>query len=259
MTPTQKGAVTTVLLSGLALVVAAVNPFGGPFGPNGGSGGGSSFSGTSATFTSTQTDGGPGFCFNGSCAVSFASDGGVVTLNGAELSVPNGINLSTIDVQAATLAQPMSFNNLLLTEASPTGAGLMLVGSSRLWWTTPAINGNAHCEWDNSFGISCSSALRIGAGASFNADVLYSRQGDRSVSVEQAEGLRLAPQSIIGTCDNTAATGHAREGDMKILSGTSLSARTRVCVCSSDGGGTPAFAWLNVVTGTIGTSSACNN
>jgi hypothetical protein len=227
----------------------------------------SSISTSEPTWTSTQTDGGAAFvapegskvCHTTDCSVYTTYDGGTLGLVGAEVEAPQGFKLSTTDVQAATLAQPMSFNNLLLTEAAPTGSALMLVGGARFWWTTPAINGNAHCEWDNNIGISCASALQIGAGASFFADSIYSRQGDRSVSIDQAQGLRFAPQSSIGTCDNTTGSGHSREGDVKLLSGAVLSARSRLCLCTSDGGGTPAYAWLNVVTGTVGTSSACNN
>lgn len=98
MTPVQKGAATTVALSALALVVAAINPFGGPFGPNGG-GAAVVASGTGVTFTSTQTDGGAAFvaptgqrvCLNGSACTQYVqSDGGSIGLVGAEVDVPNG-------------------------------------------------------------------------------------------------------------------------------------------------------------------------
>lgn len=34
-------------------------------------------------------------------------------------------------------------------------------------------------------------------------------------------------------------------------------ARTRACLCTSDGGGTPTYAWQNLATGTVGTSTTC--
>lgn len=81
-----------------------------PFGGAGQSGSGGSSS--QSTFTSTQTDGGPGFCFGGSCAVSFASDGGVVTLNGAELNATlansQNVNANTIITPYAVVSQAAS-------------------------------------------------------------------------------------------------------------------------------------------------------
>lgn len=165
--------------------------------------------------------------------------------------------VTTAAVQEATLGEDMSFSSLLLTEASPTGDALTLVGGARLRLSPD--NGNAYIRWNPDIGVSTPSALEIGAGASFFVDSIYSRQGDRSVSIDQAHGVRLSPQATIGTCDNTTGSGHSREGDVKALSGASLSARTRLCICTSDGGGTPAYAWVNVITGTVGTASACNN
>lgn len=171
---------------------------------------------------------------------------------------PNvSLQLTYPTVQGQLLARPVSVNNLLITEADPTGAGLVMVGSARFWWAPSAINGNAHCEWDNDFGISCSAALRIGAGAPFKTDSLYSRQGDRSVAVDQAEGLRLTPQSTLGTCDNTAASGHAREGDVKTLAATGTS-RTRTCTCTASSNSSPTYAWaLGGGSGAVGTSTTC--
>lgn len=151
-TPLQKGAATTVALSAIALVVAVANPFGGPFGPNGGAGG-ASFGGSSVTFTSTQTDGGPGFCFNGSCAVSLASDGGVVTLSGAELYVPNGF----------TDSQKVNANNIITPYAvvSQAASGQRAFGpahdGARVYF---GGSGNVYC-YNNAGQIRCAAGIGV--------------------------------------------------------------------------------------------------
>lgn len=35
--------------------------------------------------------------------------------------------------------------------------------------------------------------------------------------------------------------------------------RTKICLCTSDGAGTPAYAWQNIISGTVGTTTACND
>lgn len=141
-TPLQKGAATTVALSALALFVAVASPFGGPFGPNGGGGSGSS-GGAATAFVSTQTDGGPGFCFNGSCAVSFASDGGVVTLNGAELYIPNGFTDSQ-KVNPDTIITPYS---VVPQAASGQAAFRVAQTGARIYFD---VSGNIYAYSDGS-------------------------------------------------------------------------------------------------------------
>lgn len=40
--------------------------------------------------------------------------------------------------------------------------------------------------------------------------------------------------------------------------GTGTSARTRLCICTSDGAASPAYAWQNIATGTVGNTTDCN-
>lgn len=62
-------------------------------------------------------------------------------------------------------------------------------------------------------------------------------------------------ESALSTCDAAA------EGELRRLAGTggtNTGARTRLCLCASDGGASPAYAWQNVVTGTIGNATTCS-
>jgi hypothetical protein len=62
-----------------------------------------------------------------------------------------------------------------------------------------------------------------------------------------AATLQTCAASTEGLISRDAAAG-----------GTSGS-RTRICTCTSDGGGSPAYAWQNIVTGTVGTTTTCPN
>lgn len=43
-----------------------------------------------------------------------------------------------------------------------------------------------------------------------------------------------------------------------IITHQPVGARTRACLCTSDGGAPAAYAWQNMVTGTVGTSTTCD-
>lgn len=42
-----------------------------------------------------------------------------------------------------------------------------------------------------------------------------------------------------------------------ILAGGTTGKRTKLCLCTSDGAGSPAYAWQNLATGTVGTDTTC--
>lgn len=64
--------------------------------------------------------------------------------------------------------------------------------------------------------------------------------------------VRHVPATLV-TCNATNEFGVM--GDS--ASGGSTGDRSRICLCTSDGGGSPAYAWQNIVTGNIGTSTTC--
>jgi hypothetical protein len=76
-----------------------------------------------------------------------------------------------------------------------------------------------------------------------------------AVKVDDAEGMNIAAKAL-GTC------GASREGDIlrdTAAGGSTTGERTRLCMCGSDGAGTPAYAWQNLVSGTTGTTTTCPN
>lgn len=68
------------------------------------------------------------------------------------------------------------------------------------------------------------------------------------------EGVLRHVPATLGTCNATNEFGTKADN----LSGGSTGARSRVCLCTSDGAGTPAYAWVNIVSGTVGTATTCD-
>lgn len=94
-----------------------------------------------------------------------------------------------------------------------------------------------------------------------NGTIIFNstRHGDITVeTIGSVQGYinifspRVFPGSSLSTC--TAGT----EGRLGALTGSSLSSQTRMCACVSDGGGTPAFSWVNLgCPNTPGTTTTC--
>ena len=75
-----------------------------------------------------------------------------------------------------------------------------------------------------------------------------------AVKVDDGQGLNVAAKAL-GTC------GASTEGDelRDSAAGGTSGSRTRKCLCTSDGGATPAYAWQNTVSGNLGTTTTCPN
>lgn len=91
---------------------------------------------------------------------------------------------------------------------------------------------------------------------------------------DKAGGLRyLSTINAVAVCNGTAlqrlavdtpttlpTCAAALEGLSLVdaASGGTSGSRTRRCLCTSDGGGTPAYAWQNLATATVGTTTTCS-
>lgn len=111
------------------------------------------------------------------------------------------------------------------TDCNPTirwGDSSVISGSS---WTN--VNGAINCE---------------------GACVIRNNAGPLRVP----DTVLMGPQTLL-TCDATIEWAVA----MDATSGGTTGARSRGCMCTSNGAGTPAYAWQNLATGTVGTSTTC--
>lgn len=82
---------------------------------------------------------------------------------------------------------------------------------------------------------------------------IYNQTAGKAVPMDAAFGVNIAAKTL-GTC------ALAHEGDLvrDAAAGGTSGAQTRVCLCVSDGGGTPAYTWVNTgCPNTAGTSTTC--
>lgn len=205
------------------------------------------------TFTSTQTDGGAAFvaptgsrvCLNGSgCSVYAQYDGGSIGLVGAEVDVPNGFTDSQ-KVNPDTIITPYS-----VVSQAASGQAAFKVGQTgaRIYFD---VGGNIYCYSDGAQ-VVCGSAWMI---QTVSVDTIGSFTANRVIDIFNPH---VFPVSSLGTCNGLNTAGNIPEGTIKVLSGASLGAQSRVCACVSDGGGTPAWTWVNTgCPNTAGTNTTC--
>lgn len=58
---------------------------------------------------------------------------------------------------------------------------------------------------------------------------------------------------------DTCNSGAEGEMEQDTTAGGTSGHRTRICVCTSNGAGTPTYAWQNVVSGTVGNTTTCSD
>lgn len=179
-----------------------------------------------------------------------------------------------VDVLAALVGQPLSTASVT---ATTTGGNGFTCNSALASCFDP---GPGSC---NSFGTNvsgeivlggsaCAPTIRVGGGGNvtikgsgvdyvnafvdfgFNSTIGNS-YANKPVWVNDTDGLYLQPYSAasLPTCGGSGVP----EGTIRTVLAAS-SSRGRVCVCTSDGAGTPAYSWRNLLDpSTAGTSTTC--
>lgn len=214
-------------------------------------GGGGAQSTSAVTWTSTQTDGGAAFvvptgqkvCHDGAaCGVYTVYDGGTLGVVGAELEAALA---NSQNVNADTDITPHSV-------VSQAASGQRAFGPAHDGARTYfGESGNVYC-YNNAGEVRCASAWAI---QSMSIDTIGSFTSSRYTDVFR---VRFFPTGSLGTCNGVAAAGSNPEGAFVVVSGASLGAQSRACLCVSDGGGTPAFTWRNTgCPNTAGTDTTC--
>lgn len=169
----------------------------------------------------------------------------------AQAMIRPNTDLTATRISEQLLGEYFSMKTLVLTENRSTVDGLTLMGS-RLRFSS--VSSGAYLVYDPNIGLVCGAQFKVAAGGALLADYLASSQQDRPVRVAQTHGLgHVCAAALVGTC----GVGTIVEGTTQCLQATA-SSRTRYCTCTSDGAGTPAYAWaLNWGAGTVGTSTTC--
>lgn len=162
--------------------------------------------------------------------------------------------LSNGGLKAPSLAPKLS--TLSVTSDAGVGGNLSVAGNLEVASAKSLCLNGSTCSafWQFSSNLlQTNSHVYIGGGGSLN--IISSVQNSSAgvpFRVDDAEGLKLTPKTL-PTC--TSALEWTQLPDA--ASGVSTSKRSKMCMCTSDGGGTPAYAWQNLATGTIGTTTTC--
>lgn len=76
----------------------------------------------------------------------------------------------------------------------------------------------------------------------------------------RAPGPSLAGAALVLATATLDTCSAGTEGIVRrdATAGGTSGARTRICMCASDGAGSPAYAWVSLGSGTVGTATTCN-
>jgi hypothetical protein len=180
-----------------------------------------------AAYTSLQ---GAKTCYDGAtCAKTISYDGSNIVLAGAT-SMAGSMTVTGNIVTTGTLTEQSTGNNLLIGGRASNGASAEAI------------------KFYNQNTLSTA----LGEIASFYSD---SAASTKVAAVDKDGSYWFKGNPTLVTCASTTEGYVSRD----VGSGVSTGHRTRLCLCVSDGAGSPAYAWQNMVSGTVGTTTTCSD
>jgi hypothetical protein len=201
-------------------------------------GGGSSTVSTSAPITGDGSGGSPITCTAAAagaagCVTTGAQTlAGVKTFNDTITSGKTGLALTApsgwLTAQATSIGQP-------------AGSGI-----SGLWLGVAEGSQNF-----NNYALLQTGGLILN---DLNADgQMYMRFDNSTKFTFDDDGYLVTAAAALTTCASGIEGAIMRDS----AAGGTTGKRTKLCLCTSDGAGSPAYAWQNLATGTIGNTTTC--
>jgi hypothetical protein len=173
----------------------------------------------------------------------------------AAVAQAQGVPPRASGVTAQSLSEQLlggyfSMNSLVLTESNPARTALAIMGGRVYLYSTT----NAYFFFDPAIGVVFASQIKNAPGGNLLTDYLMSAQQDRPVAFSESRGFRhVCAAALVGTC----GAGTITEGTTQCLSAT-VTSRTRYCTCTSNGAGSPVYAWaLEGGAGAVGDATTC--
>jgi hypothetical protein len=80
----------------------------------------------------------------------------------------------------------------------------------------------------------------------------YYVQTINAVNSTSTNAIRWGAKTTLDTCSSTIEGATQRQGGA-----ASSGVRTKLCLCTSDGAATPAYAWQNIATAAVGNATTC--
>lgn len=164
-----------------------------------------------------------------------------LTSSGA-ISGTTGTFSSTISGTTVTATTTGNGPAVSVTGVPSGQSAIEVTAGSRIWLdgsthTSGLANNNGRVYFLG--GANSASDLIVGTTATIGTGISITTGGTRPV------------RQTLGTC----ASGIEGTIQTDVLSGAATGKRTKVCLCTSDGAST--YAWQNIATATIGTTTAC--
>lgn len=145
-------------------------------------------------------------------------------------------------------------------------------GSGAQFTTSVTLGSATSLVWGaggNSISGTDSAALTLNSTAAVAGAVDIRGGNSNAAAVTLRTGTAIGMTvGLVGTvpavkvANNTAANlptcNSTIQNYMVIVQDAGGSVRSRLCLCASDNAGSPAFAWVSLAGGTVGTSTACN-
>lgn len=112
-----------------------------------------------------------------------------------------------------------------------------------------------HCVANADETISCATALRLSSNSALylngTTGTRYFWHNATNDALELNGQARLIENAALATCSESLEGTLSRD----VLSGVATGKRTKLCLCTSSGAS--VYAWQNVATGTLGTTTTC--
>jgi len=168
--------------------------------------------------------------------------------NGGDLYLKGGLGAAAAQAGGSVFVQtaPAAAGTTLATRMEVQPDGDTGIGDSdgfggRMTWVQ--ANGLAY------FGCGLGGCARFYANPANDSTAF--EVSNRHIAVQGAIHYK---ERAFGICNSS------REGQVQNAGeggGTNRGARTRLCLCTSDGAASPTYAWQNIVTGNVGTTTTC--
>jgi hypothetical protein len=237
-----------------------------------------SYVGTAPSYTATAGSGSSAFvqstgaklCGDGSgCTANLLYSGSAWTFTPAlTAGAPTGASYLTLAFDSTLSAERVLQGTASQIDLADTGANGTLTLSLP---TSPSVSGawtSTAGSGANAFAVATNGArIDFGSGASDYASsdgttVAFAGPISTPGNVS-AFRVTVSGQIIFSTTTALGTCGSGLEGWIYRNAGGTSGARTKLCLCTSDGAGTPAYAWKNITTvfaseaASIGTTTTC--
>lgn len=174
--------------------------------------------------------------------------------------------LGTSTFNAGLLTTTLTASGLISSSVASGSTSIQILAGAKLQFGTASRAYLYDCAAGLGDQVCAAQSLRVGGAIA--AGSLYLSTGTSVVQegtayatneaagkpwlFDDAEGFKSTPKTLA-----TCAAGLEWTIQADVASGVSTGKRSKLCLCTSNGAGSPVYAWQNLATGTVGTTTTC--